>query len=332
MQEVPDSFPDVLRIEPVGKCNFKCIHCPTGVQPNNRANLNNGQFNSIIDQCVASGFIPRVVVLYHGGEPLMSKNLAQYIRILKKMGVGKTVITTNASLLSEERSEELIMAGLDEMKISFDGENANENNIIRKNGNFYRDAANVKTLLKLRKKSGYNNPKVIISNIRICDKNVLGMFKPKNGKRQLAFEDIPIYLTRYFKDECDEIEFRSFPAMIWPGYDQCEKFEELSFPIKKPKYCNLLFETFTIFSNGNVVLCCNDLKGELILGNVFEANMFDIWRSRKYAELRANFKKQVYHPLCSKCDITSPRYLCKKTQIRSAVLPVDKTKKGDVLC
>lgn len=330
MQQVPDSFPDVLRIELAGKCNFKCIHCPTGIKPNNRMNLDSDKFNSIINQCVANGFIPRVAVLYHGGEPLMNKNLAQYIRILKKMGVSKTVITTNASLLNEYRSEELIMAGLDEMKISFDGESADENNIIRKNGDFYRDAANVKILLKLRKKLGHNNPKVIISNIRICDKNTLSMFKPKNGKHQCAFQNIPIYITRYFRNECDEIELRSFPAMVWPGYDQCEKFEELNFPIKRPKYCGMLFETFTILSNGNVVLCCYDLKGELILGNVFETNMFDIWISRKYTDLRADFRKQIYNSLCSKCDIVLTRYLCKKAPIRLAILPAAGTQKGGV--
>jgi len=36
MREFTDSFPDVIRIEVAGKCNFKCIHCPTGIQTNNR--------------------------------------------------------------------------------------------------------------------------------------------------------------------------------------------------------------------------------------------------------------------------------------------------------
>ena len=314
MPESPNSFPDVLRIESVGKCNFKCVHCPTGIQPNNRANLSNDKFNLIIDQCAVGGYIPRTVVLYHSGEPLINKNLAQYIRVLKKMGVRKTVITTNASLLNKERSEELIMAGLDEMKISFDGENADENNIIRRNGDFYRDAANVRALLKLRKQLGHDNPRIIINNTRICDKNTLIMLERKNVKDQLAFQDIPMYLSQYFMDSCDEIDFRSAPAMIWPDYDQYKKFEEVKFPIKNPKYCSTLFETFTILSNGNVALCCYDLKGELMLGNVFETNIFDIWISRKYTELRTNFKKQIYCSLCSRCNIIAPRYLCKKSK------------------
>ena len=34
-----DNLPDVIRIEPVGLCNFNCQHCPTGVSPNKRALL-----------------------------------------------------------------------------------------------------------------------------------------------------------------------------------------------------------------------------------------------------------------------------------------------------
>ena len=308
MQNVPDIFPDVLRIETVGKCNFRCIHCPTGTQPNMRAILKRDEFTSMIDQFVANRFIPRVVVLYHGGEPLINKNLAHYIRILKEIGVTKTVITTNASLLSEERSEELIMAGIDEMKVSFDGESAVENNFIRKNGDFYRDAANVKAFCKMRKKLMRKNPTVIISNIRICHKNTLRVL---NQNRQFTFQEAPTYITQYFRDERQEVEFRSFPAMIWPGYEQFGKFEALYFPGEKPKYCGPLFETFTILTNGDVVPCCYDLKGELVFGNVFETNMFDIWKSPEYTKLRANFRRQKYHWFCSKCNVVSPRYLCK---------------------
>lgn len=109
-----NTFPDVLRIETSGKCNFKCIHCPTGEQPNNRPVLSKENFDLIVSQLSSNGFVPRVVVLYHGGEPLLNKELSYFIRVLKEAGVTKTAITTNGSLLNEKRSRELIQAGLDE--------------------------------------------------------------------------------------------------------------------------------------------------------------------------------------------------------------------------
>lgn len=308
MQNIPDDFPDVIRIETAGKCNFKCIHCPTGTRPNNRPVLSKESFDFIVDQFTSNRFVPRVVVLYHGGEPLLNKKLSHFIDVLKKMGVNKTVITTNASLLTEERSRELIEAGLDEIKISFDGESADENNYIRQKGDFYRDAANARAFCRLRRILGRKNPRVIITNIRICDKNTLHFL---NNSRQLPFQDVPAYITEYFFDERDEIEFRSFPAMVWPSYEQFGNLDAIYYDTAKPKYCGPLLETFTILSNGNVVLCCYDLKGELVLGNIYEESMFDIWNGEEYAEIRMNFRRQKYCTLCRKCNVVSPRYLCK---------------------
>ena len=309
MQNIPIDFPDVLRIETAGKCNFNCIHCPTGTQPNKRPVLSMSMFNHIIDQLVAHTFIPRVVVLYHGGEPLLNKNLSLYIRVLKEMGIRKTSITTNASLLNEERSKELIMAGLDELQISFDGQCPDENNDIRKGGGFYMNAANVKSFCKVRKALGRNNPNIIIGNVQICDRATLETIHNKD--KQVTLKNAPTYLIEYFSDEHDEMEFISFPAMVWPGYEKFGNLDTIYFDAVNPKYCGPLFETFTILSNGDVVLCCYDLKGELVLGNIYRESVFDIWNSEEYSNIRINYRRQKYCRLCKKCNVVLPHYLCK---------------------
>jgi len=303
-----DKFPDVLRIETVGKCNFKCIHCPTGTQPNNRKALSKSEFDFVLKQLHENNYIPRVVVLYHGGEPLLNKNLPAFIKELKDIGVSKTVITTNGSLLKERISKDLIRAGLDEIKFSFDGISADDNNKIRAKGNFLEEAKNVKEFCKLKKELHSQTPYVIISNIRICGRSLLETLSAKNN---YVFQTPPEYLTKYFSNESNEIEFRSFPAMVWPGFEKYGEFEAVYFKNTKPKYCTSLFETTTILTNGDVVLCCYDLKGELILGNIYQESLFNIWNSKKYTNIRSNFKKQEYCDLCNKCNVVSPRYLCK---------------------
>ena len=114
--------------------------------------LSKDKFHEIIDGFKKINFTPRVVVCYHGGEPLLNKNITYFIKYLKDWGVKKTVITTNASLLTEQKSIDLIEAGIDQIKVSFDGESAEENNFIRQKGNFYTNAANLKTFCKIYKK------------------------------------------------------------------------------------------------------------------------------------------------------------------------------------
>lgn len=230
-----------------------------------------------------------------------------YIETLKELGVSKTVITSNGSLLTEKRSKELILAGLDEIKLSFDGSSPDENNHIRRNGDFYANARNVKTLCRLRRTLGRDNPSIIISNVRICDESVL---QTLNENKQVFFQDAPEYLTGYFSDEHDEIEFRSFPAMVWPGYERFGDLTSFTLMPVNPKYCGSLFETCTILSNGDVVLCCYDLQGELVLGNVFTESIFDIWSSKRYSKIRAEFRRQKYCDICKKCNYVTPQYLC----------------------
>ncbi len=302
-------FPDVIRIESSGRCNFRCIHCPTGTVPNKRPVLTREKYHLILDQFAANHFIPRVVVLYHGGESLLNVDLEYFIVTLKRLGVKKTVITTNGSMLTEARSTNIIEAGLDCLKVSFDGSSPEENDLIRQNGKFTRDVENVKTLLRIRKRLGRKNPDVIISNIRICDKTILDRL---NERGNFVFPRPPEYLTKYFLDELPSVEFQSYPAMVWPGYTELRDFQVVTYPSEKPRYCGSLFETTTILSNGDVVPCCYDLQGEEVFGNVFKTDVFSIWRGEMYESFRENFRNCKYSAICDKCNVVSPRYLCKK--------------------
>jgi radical SAM protein with 4Fe4S-binding SPASM domain len=274
-----------------------------------RGPLKPEDFGKITDQFTANNFIPRVVVLYHGGEPLINKHLGEYIKTLKAMGVKKVVTNTNGGLLTPERAQELIESGLDELRISFDGESAEENNSLRKNGDFKKNAANVKFLIKLRHDLGRKKPSIIIDNIRICDEKVLRSIASQEKGMVLA--EPPSYLTDHFRRESQGITFRSFPAMVWPGYKHFGDFGVLQLPQKKTDYCSLAFETFTILSNGDVVPCCYDLRGEVVFGNAFKSSIYAIWASPHYIAFRDNFRNQKYANLCERCVVIAARYLLK---------------------
>lgn len=311
MTKTDTSFPDVVRIEVTGLCNFKCIHCPTGTNPNNRNHLSFENFNTIINQFRNSNFIPRVVVLYHGGEPLLNQNLSKYITLLKDYGVSKTVITTNASLLTKEKAHELIIAGLDEMKVSFDGKDPLENDSIRINGNFNKHAYNVLRLLKIRDSLGSATPVVKVSNVQIYNKTTL-LYSIENKK---SLYNAPQYLKDFFKEIQNGIEFYSYPAMVWPGYKKSDNFQELKLNNEKPSYCSALFETFTILSNGNIVPCCYDLNADAVLGNIFENSFQKIWNGKLHSHFRKNFQKQEYPEICKRCLHVNQRYLYKNEPI-----------------
>ena len=74
-------LPRVVRIEPSSLCNLKCIHCPTGTKRDIKGgNMPDEVFCKIIEELKAYNGVD-VVVLYHGGEPFLNKNIFGMIQL-----------------------------------------------------------------------------------------------------------------------------------------------------------------------------------------------------------------------------------------------------------
>ena len=302
-----DPFPDVVRVEPVGLCNFRCRHCLTGQKPNRRQQMPYHKFQQILSQFVEADQIPRVMVFYHGGEPLLNQDLESFIAAAKEAGVQKTVITTNGSLLDEDRAKALLDVGLDEMKVSFDGNSAEENNWVRRNADFFHDAGNIKHLLQIKKERGLDYPTVRISNVSICSEQDVDRVY-ESGMEPV--DTLPEYIQDFFAEYLDLVDYQTVTAMVWPGYQVEKPFSAKSFPSLKPRYCSIIFETVSILANGDIVPCCYDIGGQFVVGNVFENSIFDIWENQEYIEFRKDFRKGKYNNLCLSCKNVIPRLLC----------------------
>ena len=303
-----DVFPDVVRIEASSACNFDCIHCSNGQgHPQRGGVLKEEMFQLVLDQFREKNFIPRVLVLYHGGEPLINRNLPLFIEEAKEYGISRIKIVTNCSLLTEDKSVDLISAGITDIDMSFDGLSAEENNFIRKNGNFDRDSANALGFIECARRMN--------KEIRIRIGNVQIMSVDEVCEDRLI-RSVPKYLLDRFHSQMDYIEFESYPAYFWPDYQPSEFFDVGVCKSEKNNdvnYCENLFETISILNNGDVVPCCYDIGGTNVFGNVCNDNIFSIWSSEKAVEFRASVKKGLPTQFCNKCHIFSGNYLVKRS-------------------
>ncbi len=62
-----------------------------------------------------------------------------------------------------------------------------------------------------------------------------------------------------------------------------------------------------ILFNGNAVLCCMDYKREVVLGNVSDKSVYEIWNSDLYNKIRDRIYLNKYNDkddnfICSRCD------------------------------
>ncbi|MBW1615106.1 MAG: 12,18-didecarboxysiroheme deacetylase [Deltaproteobacteria bacterium] len=106
------------------KCNLKCVHCYAHAKNQDFKNeLSFEQGKSVINDLAA---FKSPVILFSGGEPLLREDLPQLAEYAVKKGM-RAVISTNGTLITEEKARILKDVGLSYVGISLDGmENIND--------------------------------------------------------------------------------------------------------------------------------------------------------------------------------------------------------------
>jgi len=133
-------------------CNLNCIHCYAGAGAGRPAveELSNEDGVRLIDDLASFG-VP--VILFSGGEPLMRPDLNE----LASYAVGKglrAVISTNGTLITEQRARELKGIGLSYVGVSLDGLEAVNDRFRGKTGAFALAMRGIKNSMEAGLKVG----------------------------------------------------------------------------------------------------------------------------------------------------------------------------------
>ena len=299
----PDVFdygPLRLRIEASAACNLRCQHCPTGTSyaRQNKEIMSLTTFEVVVRQIQQ---LPLVfnAFLYLGGEPLLNKHLPAMCQRLHNETIIESVqFTTNAMLVTEEICIALREAKVEKIIISIDGHSPEENDLIRR-------GAEYRTIVKnahLLKESLGEVTKFLISNIVIKRPG-----DPENPS-------IPDFLQQ---------DFPSFPitteyAMKWPGLDiGASGLKELTLSASRPDdFCVMPFTNMSVKANGDVVMCCYDLLGEEVMGNIYNSDLLSIWRSDRYRQLRKDVlakNREALPGICQRCKRYTGETIIMKT-------------------
>jgi len=100
------------------RCNLKCVHCYAQAQGEGGADpISTEQGKGIIDDLAAFG---SPVMLFSGGEPLVRADLPELAQYAVSKGM-RAVISTNGTLITRQKAQELKAVGLSYVGISLDG-------------------------------------------------------------------------------------------------------------------------------------------------------------------------------------------------------------------
>ena len=273
-------------IEPTNACNLKCVSCPhslTEKMPTKKGFMSMELCRKLIDEI--RSFKPRGITFHLGGESMLHPNLFKMIQLAKNSNI-TTMMSTNATLLTEAKAEALIDSGLDALRIDFcHDKNYFEN--FRKGADWNLVLENIRRLLKFKKKKDSRSPTVHIVNIMMD--NSVSFSKLKD-----LFQDL------------DVIGITAFKTHTWAGEFADIMVDNSLLRVSKKSYfpCSHLWSSLAIKWDGKVVPCCRDLKGDYIVGDAVRSSLLEIWNGDRLMNLRYRLKTKdlARTPLCRNCS------------------------------
>ena len=284
-------FPRYIDIELTNHCNFRCLMCPTGTKSIKRKSgyLSMELFSIIINEIKEYKTPIRFI---RWGEPTLHPEWLNCIRKAHNEGI-VCHLNTNGSKLNEAIIDEIIKIPLDSIKFSFQGVDKKSYKEMRCNDDFEELMKKVELLHTKRADKLY--PYIHISTtITYETKEQVESFK--NNVKQ--FTDL-VTVGRTVLEHIDinkvNLAKKEKELLLWLKTQESV--------IKKHTECPEVFDKLSINWDGSVSACCSDYDNKMIVGDLSQNSLKEIWNSEKmniYRKLLAEMRHDSLE-LCKSC-------------------------------
>jgi MoaA/NifB/PqqE/SkfB family radical SAM enzyme len=290
--DVPPVFPERLHIQTISYCNARCVFCAYPQVKNTISHgiMDDALYARIIDE--AAPYRLKRVALLLMNEPLLDRKLPERIAYAKqKMGAATEVtITSNGSILTPKIVERLLDSGLDRIKISVEG--LTRETYERVMGlDFQRTMDGINRLIEARHSRAAAAPKLVLSMVNIgLNEQELRRYK------------------RYWKQRGVKATFVAFENK---GGNVRDDESLHPFGLTPFKRCYRFNRCAYILYNGDMIPCCADWSRTVVLGNVRDSSIRDLFHGETLTAMREHFRQGAYDRLPLMCRN------CKRTKLAS---------------
>lgn len=257
-------------------CGLHCSFCPS--VKNTRGLITLSNFTIVLKKVRK---YTNLITLHILGDPMNVKNLSEYLKIIKDNDL-KVELTTSGIYLNN--FDVLKSDVIKQINISLDAIMELDNfDLIQKylNGVF--------TLCRDKNNIGNSISYDMFINLRV--QNI-----PRNKYllQKLSKEfNIPLNFSQNNVRLDRKVILRISNQFDWNAR---EKYNEEG-------YCYGLVEHIGVLSNGDVVPCCIDANGEIVLGNLLESSLEQILQSPRAKAIVNGFKNKILlEEKCKSCD------------------------------
>jgi len=281
--------PKHISIEPSSKCNLHCIMCTRETLEQKPLNINMSleQFKVIMDQFEN----PEDVVLCGVGEPLLNRNIVEMVRYISDKG-WKANIINNGTLMTEQRSRDLLNAGLNKVTFSIHGGTPETHYLIRQGpknvDSLERVHQNIRRFVEVRNEMGADC--YVIANYLAARQTVSEFDKTLRTAKDIGIDEVVGLRLINVHGRLEDLCVSDEQAREMVGYKKVAKELGIQFSFwEGTGVCRELWECVFIMSNGDVAPCDGWVYDMPPMGNLLESTIGEIWNGGKYQDLRRSF-------------------------------------------
>ncbi len=261
------SFPTYVMFDVTNLCNARCVHCPQSLRDEDgevpdflraKEHQSLDTFKRVIDECAEH--VVNFVRITADGEPLVHPHLFAMLEYARDRGVGPVGLTTNGSLLREDRAVRLLESGVAMVDFSLDAVRRETFDEIRVGLSFERTLENVHRFLRLRDERGAD-VKVIVSFVKQAAN--LGEVDEFRAHWEPLVDEVVV------REMISNVGLNEPSENLWPGWDA-----------RWP--CAHFFRRVVINHQGLLKACPIDWEQRTVNLPVATASLFEQWHGDFY--------------------------------------------------
>jgi radical SAM protein with 4Fe4S-binding SPASM domain len=266
----------MVTIEPNNICNLRCIMCPYKEMKRKKVVMSLILFKKVVDEAKEIGC--KEIHLTQYNEPFTDRFLSERLVYIRKKGM-KSSFYSNATLMNQEMIKKVLENPPDLIRFSVDGTKKETFESVRNGANYETVVENINNLFQERNRIGLKLP-VIEVFFTVLDKN-----RKEALKFLSKWKNNSDFASLYPADS------RSSKDFVGINYKKLK-----SYPCFNPK-------KIIILSNGKVVLCCVDIDGSVILGDIKKQTLKEILNSNAYREIyKSQLNRTCNIKMCQDCS------------------------------
>ena len=281
-------IPKSVKIGITSRCDLKCFFCSVTYKKQEGRDINSEFLFKILRDVKDAGV--QEVGLFWLGEPLLVKQLPEYVAYAKKIGIPYVFITTNGRLATSKEILPLIESGLDSIKFSINANSRDQYKKVCGVDVFDQVIANVMAMKTLRGKR--ISPAIYASTV----------YDPNCSQ---TYEGLKALLEPYVDQH--------YPLRLYGNfsYEKVMNIDE-NLSIKKQTIaartlesmmpCWSLFTLPHISFDGYLSACYCDHDERFYMGDLKKVSFKEVWHSAKLVELRRkHLNKVTKGHVCENC-------------------------------